>query len=389
MNAGLSSNNYFRFVIASSCQEIWGGCEELWAGAATRLSQAGHQVRVYKTNVDRRHKKIAELESIGCSVADLNNIPVSSKIINRFLSSSRQYSQRETGQRLLQKSLAAFQPHLCVVSQGVNFDGVHFAEVCRKLELKYVIVSQKAVDFFFPPDEYRPIIRSTYQSAVKCFFVSQHNLDLTQQQIGARLPNAQVVFNPFAVPFENHISRVRSDKIKLACVARLFLLDKGQDNLLRVLSKEKWKRRDVEVTFFGEGVNKQALVEMARLLDVQNIKFAGHVQDVAEIWKDHHALVLPSRSEGLPLALVEAMLCGRPSIITNAGGSSEIVEDNVDGFIARAPTAEAFDEALERAWSRRHEWEQIGRRAAESIKKIVPFDPAAQFAKMLLQIADE
>jgi hypothetical protein len=77
-------------------------------------------------------------------------------------------------------------------------------------------------------------------------------LDLTQQQIGARLPNAQVVFNPFAVPFENHISRVRSDKIKLACVARLFLLDKGQDNLLRVLSKEKWKRRDVEVTFFGE-----------------------------------------------------------------------------------------------------------------------------------------
>jgi len=59
MNAGLSSNNYFRFVIASSCQEIWGGCEELWAGAATRLSQAGHQVRVYKTNVDRRHKKIA------------------------------------------------------------------------------------------------------------------------------------------------------------------------------------------------------------------------------------------------------------------------------------------------------------------------------------------
>jgi hypothetical protein len=42
-------------------------------------------------------------------------------------------------------------------------------------------------------------------------------------------------------------------------VSRVFLLDKGQDNLLRVLSKEKRKQRDVEVTFFGEGVNKQAL----------------------------------------------------------------------------------------------------------------------------------
>ncbi len=101
------------------------------------------------------------------------------------------------------------------------------------------------------------------------------------------------------------------------------------------------------------------------------------------------ALVLPSRSKGLPLTLVEKMLCGRPAIVTNAGGSAEIVEDNINGFIAHAPTADAFDEALERAWTRRHEWEQIGKRAAESIRKIVPCDPAAQFAKMLLQIVSE
>jgi len=99
--------------------------------------------------------------------------------------------------------------------------------------------------------------------------------------------------------------------------------------------------------------------------------------------------VLSSRSEGLPLALVEAMLCGRPAIVTNAGGSAEIVEDNINGFIAHAPTTEAFDEALERAWARRSEWEQIGKGAAESIRKIVPFDPAAQFAKMLLEIVGE
>lgn len=181
----------------------------------------------------------------------------------------------------------------------------------------------------------------------------------------------------------------RQKSLIVSAVARLFLLDKGQDNLMRVLSKEKWKRRDVEVRFFGDGVDKQALVEMARLLDVQNIKFAGHVQDIVEVWKDYQALVLPSRSEGLPLALVEAMLCERPAIVTNAGGSAEIIEDNITGFIARAPTAEAFDEALERACTRRREWEQIGKRAAESIRKIVPFDPAAQFAKMLLQIVDE
>lgn len=211
-------------------------------------------------------------------------------------------------------------------------------------------------------------MRSIYQSAVKCFFVSRHNLELTEQQIGVALPNAQVVFNPFAVPFENHIARAPSGKIKLACIAGLFLPDKGQDILLRVLAQEKWKRRDVEATFFGEGVNKQALIEMARLLDVQNVKFAGHVPDIAGVWKDYHALALPSRSEGLPLALVEAMLCGRPAIVTDAGGSAAIFEDNVTGFIARAPAAAAFDEAIERAWTRRGEWEQIGARGGKHQK---------------------
>ena len=62
---------------------------------------------------------------------------------------------------VIKKPRLSFQPHLCVVSQDVNFDGVHFAEVCRKLELKYVIISQKAVDFF-PPVEYRSTVRSTY-----------------------------------------------------------------------------------------------------------------------------------------------------------------------------------------------------------------------------------
>lgn len=389
MDAGLSNNNHFRFAVASSCEEVWGGCEELWAGAATILSKAGYYVKAYKTNVDATHKQIIELHTVGCPVTELNTVPFSSRIMNRLLPSGRQRSKREIGLRLLQKSLDSFRPHLCLISQGVNFDGVDFAEVCRKLKIPYAIVAQKAVDFYFPPDEYRSTVRSAYQSAVKCFFVSKHNLDLMERQIGVKLSNAQIVFNPFAVPFENHIPWAHSDKIKLACVGRLFLLDKGQDNLLQVLSKEKWKRRNLEVTFFGDGVNRQALVEMARLLEVKNVEFAGYVEDITGVWKEHHALALPSRSEGLPLALVEAMLCGRPAIVTDAGGNAEIVENDVTGFVARGTTPEAFDEALERAWARRREWEQIGKRAAESVRKIVPLDPAAQFANLLLEIAGE
>jgi glycosyltransferase involved in cell wall biosynthesis len=107
---------------------------------------------------------------------------------------------------------------------------------------------------------------------------------------------------------------------------------------------------------------------------------------VRGIWASHHALVLPSRYEGLPLSLVEAMLCGRPSIVTNVSGNTELLEDNVTGFVAAAPTASFVDEALERAWNRRADWPAIGAAAAHQVRERVPPDPAGVFADELLAL---
>jgi glycosyltransferase involved in cell wall biosynthesis len=385
------SRSFFRFAFASSCTDFWGGSEELWAGVAQIFAAAGHQARAFKTNVNRREKQIIKLESANCPVEDLHGLPPKPlRLINRFLPHDRQPLHKNYAQKSLDKALRQFQPDLTVVSQGINFDGAYLAEVCRRQKLPYVVVAQKAVDFLFPADEERAAVRAVYEAAEKCFFVSRHNLNLTEEQIGASLPNAEIVFNPFAAPFENSLTwNDDGGKTRLACVARLFIIDKGQDILLRVLAQEKWKKRDVEVVFYGEGINRQALVEMARLLEVRGVKFAGYVADVEQIWKESHALVLPSRSEGLPLALVEAMLYGRPSIVTDVGGMAEIVDDNVTGFVAAAPTAAAFDEALERAWAQRQNWRQIGARAADSIRKIVPPEPCRQFAGKLLELAKE
>ena len=53
--------------------------------------------------------------------------------------------------------------------------------------------------------------------------------------------------------------------------------------------------------------------------------FAGH-RPVEEIWASNHVLVMPSRAEGFPLAIVEAMLCARPVLASDVAGNSEIVE---------------------------------------------------------------
>ena len=100
---------------------------------------------------------------------------------------------------------------------------------------------------------------------------------------------------------------------------------------------------------------------------------------------DYHALVLPSGSEGQPLAMLEAMAAGRPVIVSYAGGMAEVVEEGKNGFIGQA-NEESFDAAMERAWAARDNWESIGRDGAERVKQCIPYTPEEKFATRILDI---
>ena len=230
-------------------------------------------------------------------------------------------------------------------------------------------------------------MRSAFQGALRCYFVSRHNLQLTESQIGETLMNAEIVRNPFLVP-GNPLPwpETQDHSIKLACVARLETGEKGQDILLQVLARQPWRNRNLSVSFFGAGHNGEALRGLATRLALSNVVFPGFVSDVESIWQTHHALALPSRTEGLPLALIEAMLCGRFGIVTNEGGSAEVVEDGRTGFIANAAKADEFDQAMERAWVVREQWESIGKAAGMAVRTMVPPDPARAFTAKLLDL---
>ena len=123
------------------------------------------------------------------------------------------------------------------------------------------------------------------------------------------------------------------------------------------------------------------------MLGVQNVQFGGFVSGVSGIWKDHHALVLPSRKEGLPIVLLEASLCGRTAICNNVAGVPEVLTDGVTGFLSQAPDVTLFSEAMERAWASRSQWREMGLRAAEKVRALVPEKPAETFAARLAQLA--
>jgi glycosyltransferase involved in cell wall biosynthesis len=128
---------------------------------------------------------------------------------------------------------------------------------------------------------------------------------------------------------------------------------------------------------------------MASFLGLDNVAFPGFVRNVqGGIWAQHHGLILPTRAEGLPLVVVETMLAGRVTITTDVAGSAEVCTDGETGFIAAAPTEQAIDEAMERAWAARAEWPAIGAAAAASIRTQVPPSPASAFADIVLRLVN-
>jgi glycosyltransferase involved in cell wall biosynthesis len=155
-----------------------------------------------------------------------------------------------------------------------------------------------------------------------------------------------------------------SSELRLACVARLDPAAKGQDILLEALAHPSWAARRWRLTLYGDGPSRTGLARLVERFQLNDrVVFAGHVSIVEEIWASNHVLTMPSRFEGLPLAIVEAMLCARPVMATDVGGNSEIIENGVSGILAAAPTIASVREALEVLWTRRENLRDMGKAA--------------------------
>jgi glycosyltransferase involved in cell wall biosynthesis len=96
-------------------------------------------------------------------------------------------------------------------------------------------------------------------------------------------------------------------------------------------------------------------------------------------------ILLPSLNEGTPLALVEAMLCGRPSVVTDVGDNADWVREGVDGFIAGGANINAVDESLERAWSKRSEWASMGISAHNRAMSMIDPEPGRTLLNLILE----
>jgi len=109
---------------------------------------------------------------------------------------------------------------------------------------------------------------------------------------------------------------------------------KGYDRLLVAFRALSAELPDACLLLVGDGPERGALERLAASLGIRSrVIFAGFQPDVGGYYAAMHLFVLPSRSEGVALSLLEAMAAGVPAVATAVGGNRELLADGVAGWI--------------------------------------------------------
>jgi glycosyltransferase involved in cell wall biosynthesis len=139
---------------------------------------------------------------------------------------------------------------------------------------------------------------------------------------------------------------IEPDELFLLSVGRL-VHQKGHEFLVQALAEAASQNVGIKAGICGEGVLRPMLESAIQARDLgKRFQLLGEWLDVAPALAAADAFVLPSRWEGLPMALLEAMAAGLPVIATRVEGVDEVVTEGVHGHLVVPEDSQALAQAI-------------------------------------------
>ena len=101
----------------------------------------------------------------------------------------------------------------------------------------------------------------------------------------------------------------------------------------------------------------------------RNVRFLGEYTEVYSLLKSGSVFFLPSRSEGFSNALLEAMACGLPSVVTRVGGNAEAIEDGRNGYVIESEDVNSAADRILRLLRDPNEAKRMGISGKRSVEE--------------------
>ena len=183
--------------------------------------------------------------------------------------------------------------------------------------------------------------------------------------VEAGFPPERIVRIPNGVPLPDWRKEDYRGDRQIVCVSRC-RPEKGLDVLVKAFGHLSKTMAGLSLHLVGGGEERAALEGLASITGVrQSVLFYGDVDDVTQHLRDADVFVLPSHTEGMSNALLEAMAAGLPCVATRVGGNPELIEDGVTGVLCEPGDPRALAQALKRMLVD----EELRRRAGEAARR--------------------
>lgn len=156
--------------------------------------------------------------------------------------------------------------------------------------------------------------------------------------------------------------------------------EKGHSTLLRAFLSIAGEIPNARLVLVGDGPERATLERQAQAFGLKDrVDFEGAVNDVWPYLAEADVFVLPSRSEALGIAVLEAMAAGAPVVASAVGGVPELIEDGVSGTLVPAEDEEALALSLRRLLKSPQERSRLGEAGREKAQLFRMNDMVAHY----------
>lgn len=205
----------------------------------------------------------------------------------------------------------------------------------------------------------------------KIMFSQIHNFDkfvvLTTSNI-AEWKKENVIAIPNLLSFQS--KKTNNLESKNIIVVGSHSWNKGYDLLIKAWKEIEKSYTNWSITIYGKIDKEETFIRMAKKEKLQNMHFHPPVSNIQEKYLESAFLVLPSRSEGFGMVLIEAMECGLPCVSFDCpSGPRDIIKEGEDGFLVAPEDTEALAEKMIYLIENPEKRKEMGIKAKENVQR--------------------
>jgi|TARA_B100001964_G_C14254754_1_gene611772 N-acetyl-alpha-D-glucosaminyl L-malate synthase BshA len=232
-----------------------------------------------------------------------------------------------------------------------NFDIIHahytipqglLGVILKKIKRKPLILTLHGSDITELANSslFRPLVRWIISNSDGIIAVSKY-LKMQALELGVEETKFRVIYGGVSASRSKYMGIKNKGVVFVGSLVK----QKGVDILIKSFEIVGKKHSDSKLIIIGDGSERKVLEKLARELRI-DVVFHGYLDDFRDILNKSLVFVLPSRTEGFGLVLLEAMEARIPIIATDVGGIKEIVVNDENGLLVKKEDVNSLADAI-------------------------------------------